>query len=252
MNRINSYLIILTAFTLLLLSGSKTYGQLSESNHTDNKGLKQGKWKKADAAGRLIYEGYFVDNHPEGLFTYYDSTARVRATSEFTEKGTKAYTITYNRLGKKSSEGIYLNEKREGIWKFYNEDDILVSEEYYENGVPVGTWKNYYQNGNLLEEIDYKYGLKEGTWKQYFYDGPLKLSATYENGKLEGLATFFHPNGRVKISGPYKNNFKDGVWMYLNDKGVAEKKEVWSAGFLQAEEYYDKALERMVKEEKTE
>ncbi|WP_296296405.1 hypothetical protein [Lentimicrobium sp.] len=52
------------------------------------------------------------------------------------------------------------------------------------------------------------------------------------------------------VSGPYKNNFKDGVWMHLNEKGVAEKKEIWSNGFLQAEEYYDKKLERSVKEEK--
>jgi hypothetical protein len=38
--------------------------------------------------------------------------------------------------------------------------------------------------------------------------------------------------------------------MHLNDKGVAEKKEVWSNGFLVVEEYYDKVRERMVKEEK--
>lgn len=250
MNRLLLFQIYLCTITFLMLPGAATYGQGSDINQTDNNGLKQGKWKKTDAAGRMVYEGFFVDNQPAGLFTYYDTTAKIRATSEFSEKGTKAYTIAYNRLGKKSSEGLYLNEKREGTWKYYNDEDFLVSEEYYENGVPVGTWKNYYQNGNLLEEINYKNGLKHGPWKQYFFDGPLKLSAAYDNGKLEGLATFFHPNGRVKISGPYKNNFKDGVWMHLNDKGVAEKKEIWSGGFLMAEEYYDKALERMVKEEK--
>lgn len=224
--------------------------QAQTMNQVDAKGMKQGDWRKTDANGRLIYEGTFKDNKPTSTFTYYDSTSKVKAISEFSDHGTKARTTTFNRFGKKSSEGTYLNEKREGLWQFFNDDEILIAEEFYENGIAAGTWKNYYMNGALLEEINYKNGKKEGPWKQYFEDGPLKLTATYENDKLQGLATFFHPNGRVKISGPYKNNFKDGVWMYMNDKGVAEKKEIWADGILVAEEYYDKALERMVKEEK--
>jgi antitoxin component YwqK of YwqJK toxin-antitoxin module len=219
-------------------------------NQVDAKGMKQGEWRKTDANGRLIYEGAFKDDKPTGTFTYYDSTAKVKAINEFSGNGTKAHTITFNRFGKKSSEGNYLNEKREGLWQFYNDDEILIAEEFYENGIAAGTWKNYYMNGALLEEINYKNGKKEGPWKQYFDDGPVKLSATYENGKLQGLATFFHPSGRVKISGPYKNNFKDGVWMFLNDKGVADKKEIWADGILVAEEYYNKAMELMIKEEK--
>jgi antitoxin component YwqK of YwqJK toxin-antitoxin module len=246
------YLSIIFSFALIIsqFSGNFAFAQSANSNQTDKQGLKQGKWNKTDASGRLIYQGEFIDDKPVGKFVYYDSTGKVKAISEFSENGTRAYATTFNRMGKKSSEGLYLNEKREGNWKFYNEEEILLSEENYENGIASGIWKNYYQNGNLLEEITYKNGKKDGPWKQYFHDGPEKLRATYRNGKLEGLATFFHPNGRVMISGPYVNNFKDGVWMHLNDKGVAEKKEVWSNGFLVVEEYYDKARERMVKEEK--
>ena len=228
----------------------RSEAQTTEINRLDNQGMRQGKWRKTDTDGKLIYEGEFKDNRPDGKFIYYDSTQKVKAISLFSESGAKTEATTFNRFGKKSSEGTYINEKREGIWKFYNDDERLIAEEFYENGIPSGTWKNYYHKGELLEEIGYKNGKKEGPWKQYFEDGPLKLSATFEDGKLEGLATFFHPNGRVKISGLYKNNFKEGVWMHLNDKGVAEKKEIWSDGILIAEEYYDKALERMVKEEK--
>ena len=227
-----------------------TEAQTTKINQLDNQGMRQGQWRKTDTDGKLIYEGTFTNNRPEGKFTYYDSTAKVKAISLFSEAGTKAQATTFNRFGNKSSEGTYINEKREGTWKFYNNDEYLIAEEYYENGIPSGTWKNYYHKGELLEEIGYKNGKKEGPWKQYFEDGPLKLSATFENDKLEGLATFYHPNGRVKISGLYKNNFKEGVWMHMNDEGVAEKKEIWSDGILIAEEYYDKALERMVKEEK--
>ena len=250
MNRI--YTISLFFFCLLFSTYpfSEAEAQTTEINRLDNQGMRQGKWRKADTEGKLIYEGEFKDNRPDGKFTYYDSTQKVKAISLFSEAGSKTQATTFNRFGKKSSEGTYINEKREGIWKFYNDNEYLIAEEYYENGIPSGIWKNYYHKGALLEEITYKKGKKEGPWKQYFEDGPLKLSATFEDGKLEGLATFYHPNGKVKISGPYKNNFKDNVWMHLNDKNVAEKKEIWSDGILIAEEYYDKALERMVKEEK--
>ncbi len=248
MNR--KYFPVFLSLFLITSIGLTKAIQAQTLNQVDAKGMKQGEWRKTDANGHLIYEGNFKDNIPTGTFTYYDSTAKVKAISEFSDNGTKACATTFNQFGKKSSEGTYLSEKREGLWKFYNDDEILIAEEFYENGIPAGTWKTYYMNGALLEEINYKNGKKEGSWKQFFDDGPLKLSATYTNGKLEGLATFSHPNGRVKISGPYKNNFKDGVWMYMNDKGVAEKKEIWSDGILVAEEYYDKALERMMKEEK--
>lgn len=219
-------------------------------NQTDKNGLRQGPWQKTDASGRLIYKGAFKNDKPYGTFFYYDTTGKVKAETRYSANGSQAFNTSYYPDGRKMSEGLYLNEKREGEWKYYNQDTILISEEHYENGLAVGVWKNYYQNGALLEEITYKNGVKDGPWKQYYYDGPVKLSAKNINGKLEGLATFYHPNGRVMISGPYKNHRKDGVWMYMDNKGVAEKKEVWADGFLMAEEYYNKALERMVKEEK--
>lgn len=250
MNRIYLSYILFFALLLSFYPFGKTEAQTNEINQIDKKGLKQGIWRKTNPDGKLIYEGEFKNDLPEGKFIYYDSTQKVKAISLFSKAGTKTEATTFNRYGKKSSEGTYLNEKREGTWKFYNEDEYLIAEEYYENGIPSGTWKNYYHKGALLEEIKYKNGKKEGPWKQYFEDGPLKLSANFENSKLDGIATFYHPNGRVKISGLYKSNYKEGIWMHLNDKGVAEKKERWSDGILIAEEYYDKALERMVKEEK--
>ncbi|MDY0343900.1 MAG: toxin-antitoxin system YwqK family antitoxin [Lentimicrobium sp.] len=242
-------------YIILLLCFLSTITPLSLSaqdslNQMDENGRRQGAWQKTDPLGRLIYKGNFENDKPQGTFIYFDTTGKVKAETRYSANGNEAFTTSYYPNGRKMSEGLYLNEKREGEWKFFNQDTILISEEHYENGQGVGVWKNFYQNGALLEEITYKNGVKDGPWKQYYYDGPLKLSAKYINGKLEELATFYHPNGRVMISGPYKSHRKDGVWMYMDDKGVAEKKEVWADGFLMAEEYYNKELERMVKEEK--
>ncbi|HLO92652.1 MAG: toxin-antitoxin system YwqK family antitoxin [Chloroflexota bacterium] len=235
---------------LLILTVSLITSVVAQNtNTTDSKGLKQGVWEKKDAKGNLVYQGVFENNKPVGKFTYYDSTGKVKAITTFSENGTKAYTIIFEK-GFKVSEGNYINEKKDGVWKYYNNDSIVIAEENYVNGVPNGVWKTFYANGAIYEEMPYVNGIKEGTWMQYFYDGPIKTKATYKNGLLEGLATFYYPNGRVFISGPYIRNLKDGVWMHLNDKGIAEKREIWQAGFLVAEEYYDKEKERMLKEEK--
>lgn len=242
------HIIIGFLFATLSLTGSELIAQAGNKGN-NSEPPKQGAWEKKDANGNIVYQGFFNNNVPEGEFIYFDSTGRVTAKVIFSEKGTKAYTTMFKR-NQKVSEGLFINEKKDGEWKYFNADSIVIAEENYVKGVPHGKWKTYYANGALLEEITYVNGKKEGSWMQYFYDGPVKTKATYHNDKLEGLATFFHPNGRVFISGPYKGNLKDGVWMHMNDKGVAEKKETWSAGFMTSEEYFDKKLERMVKEEK--
>lgn len=236
-------------FMAIFFMFSSLLNAQEQKNVTDANGLKQGVWEKKNEAGKLVYTGAFKDGKPEGEFVYYDSTGKIKAKSVYTENGTNAFTVIY-RNDKKASEGLYINEKKQGIWKFYNNDQVLLAEEVYENGVPEGIWKTYYANGAILEEMPYKNGVKEGNWKQYFYDGPIKTNGTYIKGKLEGLTTFYYPDGKIFISGPYVNNLKDGVWMHLDEKGVAEKREIWKSGFLVAEEFYNKEQERMIKEEK--
>ncbi len=242
------HFIVCTLLITTFLNGTVLIAQSGKKENNDAP-VKHGAWEKKDPKGNILYKGHFNNNIPEGEFTYYDSTGKVTAKVIFSEKGTNAYTKMFQR-GFKVSEGLYINEKKDGLWKYFNADSIVIAEENYVKGVPHGSWKTYYAKGSLLEELTYLNGKKEGNWIQYFYDGPVKTKATYHNDKLEGLATFYHPNGRVFISGPYKGNLKDGVWMHMNDKGVAEKKETWSMGFMTSEEYYDKKLERMVKEEK--
>jgi antitoxin component YwqK of YwqJK toxin-antitoxin module len=245
-----SYNKILLTIVVSIICSTWVLGQDNDTiNKTDQKGNKQGFWKKINAEGRLQYEGQFINNIPTGTFTYYDSLGNVKAITKFSDNGKVANTQLFQK-GIKLSEGEYLNERKNGLWNYYNENSVLVAQESYVNGVPDGTWKIYYYEGSLLEEVPYVMGIKEGEWKQYFMDGAVKTKATYKNGKLEGLATFFHPNGRVFISGPYINNLKNGTWMHFSDKGVTEKREEWVNGYLKKEEYFDKSIERMVKEEK--
>ena len=62
---------MLKSFLLSSLLLTLTASILMAQNITDSKGLKQGEWRKVDANGKVIYEGRFKDNIPQGVFTYY-------------------------------------------------------------------------------------------------------------------------------------------------------------------------------------
>jgi antitoxin component YwqK of YwqJK toxin-antitoxin module len=67
-------------------------------------------------------------------------------------KPTKGY-----KPGQKIEEGIYLDNKRIGIWKQYYNNGNLKSSITYLNGHPEGPTTMYHDNGTIKEE---------GTWKQ--------------------------------------------------------------------------------------
>ncbi|HEU4553332.1 MAG TPA: hypothetical protein VFS25_10880 [Chitinophaga sp.] len=46
-------------------------------------------------------------------------------------------------------EGVYKSDRKEGVWKKYNEVGDLVAEETFHNGVLDGPCKYYYPNGKL-------------------------------------------------------------------------------------------------------
>ena len=63
---------------LLLLSPILLLAQ----NVTDSKGMKQGEWRKLDANGKVIYEGQFKDNIPQGTFRYFYEDGKIRSETE--------------------------------------------------------------------------------------------------------------------------------------------------------------------------
>jgi len=46
-------------------------------------------------------------------------------------------------------EGVYKNDRKEGVWKKYNDIGDIIAEETFKNGVLDGPCKYYYPNGKL-------------------------------------------------------------------------------------------------------
>src|SRR5688572_22691299 len=108
-----------------------TWAQAGDINKTDKAGKKQGVWKKKDAAGKMLYEGQFIDDKPSDTFTYYYPSGEVKAINHFSDKGRIARAQLFHLNGKKMAEGKYVVEKKDSVWKFYNEEGVLIAEENY-------------------------------------------------------------------------------------------------------------------------
>jgi antitoxin component YwqK of YwqJK toxin-antitoxin module len=202
-------------------------------NKTDAAGRKQGPWIKLDTAGRKVYEGQFRNNIPQGTFRYYFPNGSKKAISVFSEDGKTTITTTYFPSGKKNAEGKYVNEKREGLWRFYSEyDEALVSEENYSAGKKNGVAKTYYAGKTVVEEMYWKDGLREGSWIQYFDDGKVKLQGNYKNDLKEGPITVYYPSGQKFNTGQYVHGYPDGKWLSYDLDGNLESTEIYDKGVL--------------------
>ena len=167
--------------------------------------------------GQLRYEGSFIDDNPSGIFLYYSDRGILEANLEYFNEGKSASAYLYYANGKVQAVGLYQNELKAQLWKYYDIKENLLREENYENGKLEGMTTLYYPDGNILEKSSYLADKKDGKSLHYHRNGQLKLSANYKADKLEGSYTFYNSSGVKKYSGKYLNDIKDGIWKYYKD-----------------------------------
>ena len=86
---------------------------------------------------------------------------------------------------------IYLNGKKNGKGKEYNDNGKLLFEGEYLNGKKNGKGKEYGYKGDLLYEGEYLNGKKwNGNGKINNYKGLLKYEIEYKNGKIWNLKQY--------------------------------------------------------------
>lgn len=208
-------------------------------NKTDEKGHKQGAWKKVDEQGTVIYVGQFKDDKPYGMFTYYDTEGRKMTEMDFRNGGPVSYAKMYYINGYIQAEGKYLNQQKDSVWKFYTDyqNGELLSEETYVKGKKEGKSVVYHPGTKQVASVTiFKNGVEEGPYVEYFIDGTKKEEATYVAGNLEGKAVWYFPDGRINIVGSYQHAVKHGKWVYYNADGSVKATEIWELGKLKSQE----------------
>lgn len=198
-------------------------------NKLDEKGNKNGPWKGVYTDTKNPkYEGTFEHGKEVGTFTFFDNTKTktVVATREFNRQDNSAYTIFYDQLKNKVSEGKVVNKLYEGQWKYYHKaSKAIMTIENYTNGKLEGLRSVFYASGKIAEETMYKNGLKNGAYKRYTESGIIIEESNYKNNEFDGIAIFRDADdGTIVSKGKFVNGKKMGVWQFFQ-KGKLVKEE---------------------------
>lgn len=202
-------------------------GDTAVWNYTDINKMKQGKWLKFDSkTKKKLYEGFFINNRPVGLFKRFHPNGKESAVMYYEKGGEHIRVKFYYDTGIMAAEGVYARDNvKDSAWNFYGTDKALMAKESYKEGVKHGMSIKYYRaktkDGEPIksEEIEYKDGKKDGIWKQYYESGKIKLNATYSNDLVEGLWTYYFESGKIYITGKYIKSLKEGIWYYFEENG---------------------------------
>jgi len=188
----------------------------AQLNQTDANGLRQGTWQKKQANGRLLYEGQFKDDKPIGEWKRYHPGGQLKALIEY--HGDTAYTQLFDVWKNKVAEGAYVNERKEGLWKIFNQNR-LVADETYVGGIKNGVAHRYYDTGEVMEETHWQNGEQNGDYKVFFKNGEPYLQCKMRDNMRDGLFLVYFENGRQEMVASYRNNLRDGDWKYYNREG---------------------------------
>ena len=188
----------------------------SQINETDANGLRQGLWQKKQTNGRLLYEGNFKDGKPVGEWKRFHPGGQVKALISY--KNDTAFMQLFDLYQKKIAEGNYFHQKKEGLWRYFNEKQV-VYDENYRAGLKHGKARRYYRTGEVMEEADWVNGKQEGNYQVFYKSGEPYIQLKMKNDQRNGLCIVSRVDGSQEVVGNYQNHLRDGDWKYFSEDG---------------------------------
>lgn len=130
------------------------------------------------------------------------------------------------------AEGKFIDNREEGLWKYYYKSGNLWATVPYHRGKADGRVIVYYDQSEPKTKIicEYVEGKRDGQYIEFYRSGKTKVKFIYKNDKLNGEALYFYESGNLKIEGLFKDGEKDGKWKYYTELGEVIDREKWKKG----------------------
>ena len=170
---------------------------------------------------------------------------------DFAEDGTitgitefrRGFPVSRQRINRRDRNGW-----KQGLWKFFYPNMVVQMEGTYLNDRKNGFFKFFDTDGNLTRVERYIHGELENNTEEisrvemrteYHPNGVPRLTATYRNGQLEGIAREYDETGRI-VKGVL---FREGRMVasgIVDDRGLFQNnwQEFYPDGTLRAEGRY--------------
>lgn len=208
-------------------------------------------------SGKLKVTTPYVEGKPHGFEKSYDTLGHITSISHY-YRGVLTRRERINRTddfgfkqgawkffwenGNLQMEGTYLNDKKHGFFKRYDEAGNFLMVEKYEHDILIEDAPEtkrldrkvaYHPNGTPAIIATYYKGKADGLRREFdtlgnvikgylFEEGYLRFEGiTDMNGQRQGWWKEYYPTGELKSEGKYKNSMRVGVWKhYFTDKTI--------------------------------
>ena len=236
------------------------------------RGEKQGLSKSFRANGTLSLEMPFKDNRREGKATVFNGNEEPHGYKWYKNDQLVA-SETFNRfddLGRKTGpwkvfhssgrvieSGFYVDDKRHGVFQFFDAKGYVVRVVEYEFGVEVQPKENrvlnvaiqeiFRDDGTLAETVTYVDGMKQGATRKFDAEGKIVGGSWFENDDLvalgiterdgvkQGFWQEFWPDGSLRSEGEYRDGEREGDWVFYRPSGEKEQEGEYLNGAVHGE-----------------
>lgn len=171
-------------------------------------GLLQGKGKEYDEAGRIVYDGDYVDGLYEGSGKLYKEGVLVYS-GQFTA-GEFAGEGSLYEGGELVYEGAFRAGKRNGVGTAYEDGAVCYTGDFTDDRYN-GDGKAYYPDGTLKYQGSYVDGAYSGEGTAFFPNGRMEYKGGYLLGLYEGDGTLYFEDGSKHYEGGFANGLYQGT-----------------------------------------
>lgn len=142
-------------------------------------------------------------------------------------------------------EGSYFDDSltvKNGMFYWYHPNKRLQRKGRYINGKKEGMWKSYNEEGKLADSALYKNGIPYKFAYRFSDNGKVIMTGVYdENGA--GGETAYYENGTIDYFGKLCSGYlKDSVWIFFFENGDISAKEYFDKGKLLKIECFTKNI----------
>ena len=214
------------------------FGNLNaqQINTSDANGMKQGQWKKYyESTDALFYEGQFKDNKPIGTFKHYYKNRKLRSITIY--QGDTARAEVFTMKGKMLAKGIYVDQKKDSTWVYFNDNGNISQKETFFNGQKTGLEETFYPDGQIASQIEYINGVENGNFVMYYSNGNIENEGEYLNGRYNGNYLYYYDNKKKMYEGVYELGKKNKRWVFYHSDGMVKMFVYYDLGKTIKEDY---------------
>ncbi|MBA2728165.1 MAG: toxin-antitoxin system YwqK family antitoxin, partial [Parachlamydiaceae bacterium] len=167
-------------------------------NETTNQAVysfEEGKLRLFDPEFDLNYEEIFIPDE-EGKFRLYDDSGRLK------------------------HEYFLRNGKLHGPSRFYNQEGIILAQNWYIDGLLQGKSLKYFSTGELYGIQRFRNGAKHGKQELFYKTGSVRSIIPFKDGVLDGEMILIHDNGVQSRSLYFVGGKRNGIEQFWNKKGL--------------------------------